>query len=120
LRAELMRNIVYLRGALASEGLEPLGDPSAIVSVKVDDEAFARVISQRLNGMGAIVNLVEYPAVSRGSALFRLQVMSKHTLGNIDRLVSALKLALSEKPAKIFGLDGFEFAQPLRLSAIGA
>ena len=119
LRAELMRNSLYLRGALASEGLEALGDPSAIVSVKVDDEAFARVISQRLNGMGAIVNLVEYPAVPRGSALFRLQVMSKHTRGNIDRLVSALKLALSETPGEAFGSRAVEFAQPLRLSAAG-
>ena len=96
LRAELMRNSLYLRGALASEGLEVLGDPSAIVSIKIDDEGFARIVSQRLGALGAIVNLVEYPAVARGSALFRLQVMAKHTRDNIDRLVSALRLALSE------------------------
>lgn len=96
LRAELMRNSLYLRGALASEGLEVLGDPSAIVSIKIDDEGFARMVSQRLGALGAIVNLVEYPAVARGSSLFRLQVMAKHTRDNIDRLVSALRLALSE------------------------
>jgi glycine C-acetyltransferase len=96
LRAELMRNSLYLRGALASEGLEVLGDPSAIVSIKIDVEAFARVVSERLSRLGVIVNLVEYPAVARGSSLFRLQVMAKHTRTNIDRLLSSLRLALRE------------------------
>ena len=96
LRAELMRNSLYLRGALASEGLEVLGDPSAIVSIKVDNEAFARVASQRLGTSGVIANLVEYPAVTRGSSLFRLQVMAKHTRDNIDSLLSALRLAFCD------------------------
>ncbi|HEX5282399.1 MAG TPA: aminotransferase class I/II-fold pyridoxal phosphate-dependent enzyme [Micropepsaceae bacterium] len=96
LRAGLMRNSLYLRGALASDGLEVLGEPSAIVSIKIDDEAFARVVSQRLAASGVIANLVEYPAVVRGSALFRLQVMAKHTRAHIDRFLSALRPALDE------------------------
>jgi 7-keto-8-aminopelargonate synthetase-like enzyme len=96
LRRDLMRNSLYLRGALASEGFEVLGDPSAIVSVKVNDEAFARMVSQRLNRLGVIANLVEYPAVNRGSALFRLQVMAKHTRENIDVLLSALASAIGD------------------------
>lgn len=119
LRAELMRNSLYLRGALASDGLEVLGDPSAIVSIKIDDEAFARVVSQRLGKLGVIVNLVEYPAVARGSSLFRLQVMAKHTRDNIDRLVSALRLALSEgwdTNPHVAALAAYE---PLRRRAAG-
>ncbi len=120
LRADLMRNSLYLRGALASEGLEVLGDPSAIVSVKIDDEAFARVVSGRLNWLGVIANLVEYPAVARGSALFRLQVMSKHTRENIDRLVSALRTALNDatNPGQAYAPPP-AFAEPLRMRAAG-
>jgi glycine C-acetyltransferase len=119
LRAELMRNSLYLRGALASEGLEVLGDPSAIVSVKIEDEAFARVVSQKLNRTGVIANLVEYPAVARGTALFRLQVMSKHTRENIDRLVSGLRQALTEASAGDYSSTSLEFAEPMRIGAAG-
>jgi glycine C-acetyltransferase len=40
--------------------------------------------------LGAIANLVEFPAVAKGSARFRLQVMAKHSKDNIDRLLAAL------------------------------
>jgi glycine C-acetyltransferase len=119
LRAELMRNSLYLRGALASEGLEVLGDPSAIVSVKIHDEAFARLVSARLNRLGAIVNLVEYPAVPRGSALFRLQVMSRHSRQNIDRLVDALRLAIQETDAGADQAGPVGFVPPILMHAAG-
>ena len=119
LRADLMRNSLYLRGALASEGLEVIGDPSAIVSIKIDDEAFARVVSHRLGLLGLIVNLVEYPAVARGSSLFRLQVMAKHTRDNIDRLMSALRLALRENSDSIDYLAAPTDFGPLRRRVSG-
>lgn len=120
LRADLMRNTLYLRGALGSEGLEVLGDPSAIVSIKIDDEAFARVVSERLSHLGVVVNLVEYQAVARGSSLFRLQVMASHTRENIDRLVSALRVALNEASSASSYLSTVQdFTEPLRLRAAG-
>jgi glycine C-acetyltransferase len=94
LRADLMRNILYLREQLKAAGLEVVGDPSAIVSVKVGDEGLARLVSQRLPRLGAIANLVEFPAVAKGSARFRLQVMAKHSKDNIDRLLGAMQAAI--------------------------
>jgi 7-keto-8-aminopelargonate synthetase-like enzyme len=94
LRADLMKNVLYLRDQLKAAGLEVVGDPSAIVSVKVGDEGLARLVSQRLPRLGAIANLVEFPAVAKGSARFRLQVMAKHSKDNIDRLLSALQAAI--------------------------
>jgi glycine C-acetyltransferase len=94
LRADLMKNVLYLRDQLKAAGLEVVGDPSAIVSVKVGDEGLARLVSQRLPRLGAIANLVEFPAVAKGSARFRLQVMAKHSKDNIDRLLGALLAAI--------------------------
>ena len=36
-------------------------------------------MSRRLPEVGLLANLVEFPAVGKGSARFRLQVMAKHT-----------------------------------------
>ena len=94
LRASLMKNVLHLRNELQKMGLEVIGNPSAIVSAKVGDEALARMVSQRLPELGVVANLVEFPAVAKGSARFRLQVMAKHTKENIDALIARLKVAL--------------------------
>jgi len=96
LRESLMKNILYLRSELQRLGLEVIGNPSAIVSAKVGDEALARMVSQKLPGLGVVANLVEFPAVAKGSARFRLQVMAKHTKQNIDDLIGRLYSALDD------------------------
>jgi len=96
LRESLMKNILYLRSELERLGLEVIGNPSAIVSAKVGDEALARMVSQKLPALGVVANLVEFPAVAKGSARFRLQVMAKHTKQNIDDLIGRLYSALDE------------------------
>jgi len=96
LRASLMKNILYLREGLLRLGLEVIGNPSAIVSAKVGEEALARLVSQKLPALGVVANLVEFPAVAKGSARFRLQVMANHTKQNIDDLIGRLYSALDE------------------------
>lgn len=93
LRTRLMTNILSLRSELQNAGFEVYGDPSAIVCVKVGQEALARLISRRLPDMGLIANLVEYPAVPKGQARFRMQVMSNHTPQNIADAVRVLRTA---------------------------
>jgi 7-keto-8-aminopelargonate synthetase-like enzyme len=94
LRGAMMRNVLYLRSALEKLGLEVIGNPSAIVSAKVGDEALARMVSERLPALGVVANLVEFPAVAKGGARFRLQVMAKHSQSDIDNLVERLGTAL--------------------------
>jgi 7-keto-8-aminopelargonate synthetase-like enzyme len=96
LRRALMTNVVTLRGRLRQTGLEIYGDPSAIVAVKMGTEATARLVSRALTGLGLIANLVEYPAVPKGAARFRLQVMAGHTLPQIDLAVSRMKMGLDQ------------------------
>ena len=89
-RKRLMNNILYMRALMEKVGLEPLGDPSAIVPVRVGAEGLARLSSRLLCERGAIANLVEYPAVPQGGARFRVQVMADHTTEEIDLLVAAM------------------------------
>ena len=66
------------------------GDPSAIVAVKMGSEALARLVSRRLPDAGLLANLVEYPAVAKGAARFRMQVMAKHSAENIRQAVDTM------------------------------
>lgn len=118
LRRALMDNVLYLRRRLQDARFEVLGDPCAIVPVKVGAEGHARLAAQRLARLEAIANLVEYPAVPRGGARFRLQVMAKHTHGEIDAFVERLRLAVDEAETA-FG-PYLEAAAKLPLSAPAA
>ena len=79
---------------LGAAGLDVVGDTSAIVSTKVGDEALARMVSRRLPALSVVANLVEFPAVAKGSARFRLQVMAKHTSEHIDAVVERIGIAI--------------------------
>jgi 7-keto-8-aminopelargonate synthetase-like enzyme len=97
LRRKLMINVLSLREHIRSRGMEVYGDPSAIVAVKTGDEALARMTSRELPELGLIANLVEFPAVAKGEARFRLQVMANHTSQQIvaaaDRMAAAMTIA---------------------------
>jgi len=97
LRRRLMINVLSLREHIRSRGLDVYGDPSAIVAVRTGDEALARMTARELPQLGLIANLVEFPAVARGEARFRLQVMANHTdrqiIAAADRLAAAMTIA---------------------------
>lgn len=94
LRSSLMDNILCLRDQLAAARLEVTGDPSAIVPVEAGTEGLARIAAHRLSQQGVVANLVEYPAVPRGRARFRLQVMAGHSREDVAVLVSCMRRAL--------------------------
>ena len=89
-----MDNILYLRKEATRLGLETLGDPSAIVPVRVGAEGLARIASRNMFALGAIANLVEYPAVPQGGARFRVQVMADHKNEDIDIFVKTMLEAM--------------------------
>ena len=96
LRLELLANVMTLRRELSEAGLEYYGDPSAIVCVKMGSEGLARLVSRHLPELGLVANLVEFPAVPKGAARIRLQVMANHTEQNIADAVQILKTARVE------------------------
>lgn len=92
-RTRLLGNVEYLRQRLASCNFQVLGTPSPIVPTVLGDTALSRVIcANALNG-GALLNLVEYPAVSRTTSRLRLQVMADHSRSEIDELCEILVCA---------------------------
>src|SRR5271155_2528002 len=94
LRRMLLKRVGQMRDALAAVGLSVIGDPSAIVPVLVGDEALARMASRRLPELEVIANLVEYPAVAKGNARFRLQMMPSHSEENVKQLAAKLRSAV--------------------------
>ena len=115
LRQELMTNVLELRRQLTVAGLNYYGDPSAIVAVKMGTEGLARLVSRRLPDLGLLSNLVEYPAVGKGSARFRMQVMAKHTPKNIKDAVDHIVTARRE--AEIELAEAGETGSAVRLAA---
>ncbi len=93
LRGELMRNITDLRRRLEQAGFEVNGEPSAIVPVMIREEGLARLIASLLPALGVVANLVEYPAVAKGAARFRLQVMAGHDRASIEQVVARMRQA---------------------------
>ncbi|HYM02784.1 MAG TPA: aminotransferase class I/II-fold pyridoxal phosphate-dependent enzyme [Stellaceae bacterium] len=117
LRTSMMENIRGLRGALQSAGFEVMGAPSAIVPVLVHEEGLARLIASQLPGLGVVANLVEYPAVAKGSARFRFQVMARHSKEDVEAVVARLRTAC-DKAERIFG--AFRPAAPVDTALLAA
>ena len=95
LRAQLMRNVLSLRQQIRDRGMEVYGDPSAIVAVQTGDEALARMTARELPALGLISNLVEFPAVAKGQARFRLQVMARHTPEQLTAAAERMDAAMT-------------------------
>lgn len=93
-RDQLMANVLSLREQIQSRGMDVYGAPSAIVAVRVGDEALARTTARELPKLGLISNLAEFPAVPRGHARFRLQVMAAHTKDQIEKGAERLEAGM--------------------------
>lgn len=96
LRDQMMTNVRLLRELLHGSDFETYGDASAIVCVKMGTEGLARLVSRRLPELGLISNLVEFPAVPKGQARFRMQVMAGHSSRDIIDAVHRLGIARAD------------------------
>ena len=92
-------------------GLDYYGDPSAIVCVKMGSEGLARLVSKRLPELGLVANLVEFPAVPKGAARIRMQVMANHSEKNI---VDAVANPQDRQGRSRTGARGHRPAEPTR------
>ncbi|HEX5731769.1 MAG TPA: pyridoxal phosphate-dependent aminotransferase family protein [Blastocatellia bacterium] len=101
LRARSLKNITDIRRSFAERGIECLGTGSNIVPVTVGDERLAKWTSRLLEENGLLANLVEFPAVSRGRARFRFQVMASHNEAQIEAAVDIFCRCLERARADV-------------------
>lgn len=98
-RARLATNIARLRTGLAARAFDVPGEPNGVVPVLLGPTAEARRMTAQAEQAGALVTLLQHPAVSRRAARWLLLVMADHTTAQVDRLVAiaaeARELALS-------------------------
>ncbi len=90
-RASLRRAVDALRAGLSCRNIEVMGAPSPVVPVFIGRDDVARVAARLLGTAGVLANLIEYPAVSRATARFRLQVMAAHDVTAAE--TAALRIA---------------------------
>ena len=90
LRDTLMERVKHLRASMRGLGFQVHGEPSPICPVFVGDDALARLTSKHVFELGMAANLVEFPAVPRGKARFRFQLMANHEPADLDRAATIL------------------------------
>ena len=103
LRGKLMQNVLALREAMIAQGITVGGVPSPIVPVFVGDQGVARIASGLLLEEGLLANLVEFPAVARGTARFRFQVMPSHTREMAEEAAQIVAGAINAPNKKFTG-----------------
>jgi len=96
-RGRLLAASQVVRAGLIRRGVDLLGVASSFVPVLIGRDELAREVARRLSQSGVIVNLIEYPRVSRASARLVLQMMSDHTPAMcataVERIAAALAAA---------------------------
>jgi 7-keto-8-aminopelargonate synthetase-like enzyme len=88
-----------LRQALARLNHPPLGNLSTMVIVPVGAEAVARLAYRELLADGVVLNCIEFPAVRRGEARFRLQLTPDHADADIELVAEKIAMALGRAAA---------------------
>lgn len=94
-RAKVASNAAFLRQALIEHGIETTGRISPMVIVVVGDEMHARSAYRELLANEIILNCIEFPAVRRGAARFRIQLTPEHRRSDLQRAADAIASAIN-------------------------
>jgi len=95
-RRDVAGAVQTLRTGLSGRQIEVMGAPSPVVPVFIGRDDVARTAARLLTKAGVITNLIEFPAVSRATARFRLQVMSTHTRHACETAAARVAEAIAE------------------------
>jgi 7-keto-8-aminopelargonate synthetase-like enzyme len=90
LRQQLLSNTTALRTRLSEQGFEPIGRLSAMTIIVAGSEAEGRLAYKYLLGAGVIVNCIEFPAVRKHEARFRIQLTPRHTPEEIASIADGI------------------------------
>jgi 7-keto-8-aminopelargonate synthetase-like enzyme len=93
LRKRLKELVDFTVNKFVENGFTINGIPTQIVPVLIGHERFARMIFKKVFEQGLLVNLVEFPAVQKGKAIFRFQLMATHREEDIEQAIEMMKTA---------------------------
>jgi len=89
LLVQLRANVRYFTNGLLERGFA-IESQSPIIPLRVPTGMNIRRAAYQFHQQGIFVNSIEYPAVPLAQQRFRVSMMSTHTTGDIDRLLSAI------------------------------
>ena len=93
MRRRLKELVSFTVEKFRENGFTLNGIPSQIVPVLIGHERIARMIFRKIFEQGLLVNLIEFPAVPKGKAIFRFQLMAIHQEEEIERAIDMMKTA---------------------------
>ena len=96
LKERLWRNSNRLYQGLIQLGLQVGEVPSPVVGIRLGDRAGALAAWNRMLREGVYVNLMLPPAAPAGASLLRMSVSAAHTDEQIDRIVRAVRRAVTD------------------------
>jgi glycine C-acetyltransferase len=106
----------YARKKFEEKGFKCLGYPSPILPVLIGNEILTKITVRLMLDEGVIVNGIEFPVVSKGSARLRVCITPNHEEKHIDVLVETFERcfkkskevfmkSISPEIAKKYGMD---------------
>ncbi|MFO7369428.1 MAG: pyridoxal phosphate-dependent aminotransferase family protein [Bacteroidales bacterium] len=93
LRLQLKELVEFTVKKFKKSGFTLIGKPTQIIPVLIGNERMARMIFREAFSQGLMINLVEFPAVPKGRAIFRFQLMATHKKADIEKAIEILKNA---------------------------
>jgi|WetSurSiteA1Bulk_404760.scaffolds.fasta_scaffold00373_8 7-keto-8-aminopelargonate synthetase-like enzyme len=93
LRRRLKELVYFTVDKFHKNGFTVNGKPTQIVPVLIGHERIARMIFRNVFDQGLLINLVEFPAVPKGKAIFRFQLMATHQEAEIEKAIELMKVA---------------------------
>lgn len=98
-RQRLMANVLRLRNHLMADGFVLMGRSAPFVPVRLESLPIARQITAAVEAEGALVTLLENPAVAGHAPRWRLQLMADHSTAEIDHFANLARTLRPGKPA---------------------
>jgi 7-keto-8-aminopelargonate synthetase-like enzyme len=104
LRKRLNELVDFTVNKFIESGFTVNGKPTQIVPVLIGHERIARMIFKNVFEQGLMVNLVEFPAVPKGKAIFRFQLMATHHEEEIGKAIKIMKTAKEKVESEMIDL----------------
>ena len=106
----------YARAKFEEKGFKCLGYPSPILPILIGNEILMKITVRLMLDEGVVVNGIEFPVVSKGTARLRVCIMPNHEEKHIDVLVETFercykkskeifRKCIAPEVAKKYGID---------------